>query len=102
MKRIPSSYQMGGHTFTVQYVEDEEEMLAITGGHPAYGVFIPDRLSIFLLPPSRKLKKSVVIQTFWHEWAHCLLWVMGHRDWTNEKVVDPMGHLLKQFNDTAK
>jgi len=100
MKRIPKSFQLGGHTFQVKLVEDEEEMMEITGV-PAYGVFIPDRLTIYLLPVSKTLKKSVVIQTFWHEWSHALLWTLGHKDWTNEKVVDQMGHLVKQFNDTA-
>jgi len=83
MKRIPKSFQLGGHTIKVEYVADEDEMLKHTNGHPAYGVFLPDTRPI------------------WHEFSHALLWVLGHKDWTNEKVVDPMGHLLKQFNDTA-
>lgn len=99
MKRIPASFQLGGHTFIVKTVS-EEEMFA-RSGKPAYGLFVPDELAIYVLPASRKLKKSVILQTFWHEFFHAALWIANHR-WTDEKLVDQCGHLLHQFFATAK
>lgn len=100
MKRIPKSFQLGGHTFTVKMVE-EEEMLRRTGDQEAYGLFVPDELSVYLLKPSRKLKRSLVLQTFWHEFYHAMFWVANH-DWTNEALVDQCGHLTHQMLTTAK
>ena len=100
MKRIPKSFQLGGHNFAVRYV-DEEGMLAKSNGVPAYGLFVPDELTIYLLQGSRKLKKSVVIQTFWHEFFHAMFWVANHQ-WLNEKLVDQCGHLVHQFFATAE
>lgn len=101
MKRIPKSFQMGSHTFTVRMV-DEDEMDRLVKPHSAYAVFFPDELAIYVRKPARKLKASVVKQSFWHEVGHALLWVQNHKDWTNEKVVDALGHHLKQIHDTAK
>jgi len=100
MKRIPKSFQLAGLTFTVGFL-DEEEMLAKTDGIPAYGVFIPNELAIYLRPPSRKLKKEIVLQTFWHEYFHAMFWVANHR-WRDEKLVDQCGHLTYQMLATAK
>lgn len=98
MKRIPKSFQLGGHTFTVKLVSDEE--MHLLAGKPAYGLFVPDELTIYLVRPSRKLKKSVVLQTFWHEFFHAMFWVANHR-WSDEKLVDQCGHLTHQMLTTA-
>jgi hypothetical protein len=100
VKRIPKAFTIGSHRFTVEY-RSAKQMTEIVG-FEAYGVFLPDRLKIYLERPSRKLKRSVIVQTFWHEFAHALLWTLGHKDTMNEKVVDAMGHALKQFHDTAE
>lgn len=101
MKRIPSSFQIGSHRFTVKRVS-EEEMLQKCGGEEAYGLFLPDTLTIYVVKSSRKLKHSIAIHTFWHEFSHALLWTLSHKDYNNEKTVDLMGHALKQFHDTAE
>ncbi len=99
MKKIPSSFALGSFTFKV-HVVPEDELNKILGGEQAYGVFFPERLAIYLQEPTRKLKKAVIMQTFWHEFAHAVMWVMNHKDYSNEKVVDQLGHMLKQFHDT--
>lgn len=99
MKKIPESFSLGGFTFKV-HVVPEDELTKLTDGESAYGVFFPERLAIYLQVPDRKLKKSVIIQTFWHEFSHAVLWVMNHKDYSNEKVVDQLGHMLKQFHDS--
>jgi hypothetical protein len=101
MRRIPSSFQLGSHTFTVKKIS-LEEMVKLTGGQEAYGYFHPDTLSIYVLAPTRRLKRSVAMQAFWHEVAHAILWVANHKSYTDEKFVDSIGHQLKQFHDTAE
>jgi hypothetical protein len=41
-------------------------------------------------------------QSFFHELSHAMFWTMSHKDYSNEKVVDQLGHVLKQFVDTAQ
>lgn len=100
MKRVPKSFTLAGHRFSVEYI-DEETMLRKSGGIPAYGLFVPDQLTIFLLTPGRKLKRSVVLQTFFHELFHAMFWVANHK-WLDEKLVDQCGHLLHQVVTTAE
>jgi hypothetical protein len=100
MKRVPKAFALAGHRFTVKIV-DEETMLRLTGGKGAYGLFVPDDLAIYLLPPSRKLKRSIVLQTFYHELFHAIFWIANHK-WTDEKLVDQCGHLLHQVITTSE
>lgn len=99
MKRVPTSFQLGGHTFIVKLVSEDE--LNERAGAPAYGLFVPDELTIYLQKPTRRLKRSLVLQTFWHEFFHAMFWVANHQ-WTNEKLVDQCGHLLHQMLSTVK
>lgn len=101
MKRIPSKFRLGSLEFTVQRVTPEE-MRELTEGHDAYGYFVPDTQSIYVLRAGRGCSAALASQAFWHEVGHALLWVMNHKDYTNETVVDHIGHLLKQFHDTAE
>lgn len=100
VRRIPKAFTIGSHRFTVEYktAEQLEEIM----GFEAYGVFVPGRLAIYLEKPHKRLKRSVVVQTFWHEFAHALLWVINHKDYPNDTVVDALGHALKQFHDSAE
>lgn len=100
MRRIPSSFQIGSYTFTVERVDDEE-MLRLAG-QAAYGLFVPDQLKLFVIKSSRTLKEAVARQAFWHEYAHAMLWTMSHREYGNEKVIDHIGHCLKQTMESAK
>lgn len=107
MKRPPKSFQLGGHTFEIRLVSQDEMDRKVAEsfpndeeGHSAYGLFRPDELIIFLLKPTRHLKLSVVMQAFWHEYAHAHLWVHGDPRWTDEDYVDRMGHLLHQAHQT--
>lgn len=100
MRRIPESFQCGSLTFKVRRVSSEElEKLA---GTPAYGVILYDSQEIFIQKAGKTCSAALAWQSFFHEYAHALLWVMNHRDKTNEKVVDQLGHVLKQFHDTAR
>lgn len=100
MKRIPKAFKLAGHRFTVKTI-DEETMLRLTGGKAAYGLFVPDDLAIYLLPATRKLKRSIVLQTFYHELFHAVFWVANHK-WMDEKLVDQCGHLIHQVMTTSE
>lgn len=100
MKRVPKAFMLAGHRFTVTFV-DGETMRKKSGGIDAYGLFIPNELTILLLTPGRHLKKSVILQTFYHELFHAIFWIANHR-WNDEKLVDQCGHLLHQVAMTAE
>lgn len=101
MKRIPTSFQLAGYTITVKLVT-EAGMAAAAKDTDCYGLFDPDGMVIYLIKPSRKLKTAVVLQTFWHEAFHALLWVAAHPLWKNEAHVNQCGNLMHQLISTAK
>jgi hypothetical protein len=67
-------------------------------------MFDPNTLTIYLCkwPPRNKGAKQIIFQTFWHEYTHALLWVAMPKYYTNEKLVDSIGHHLAQLHTTAK
>lgn len=107
MRHLPKSFTLGGHTFTVKLISTAEMAKRIKEYYgeydeddSAYGLFIPDEETIYLLKPSRKLKLSVIFGAFWHEYAHAQLWVMGDDRWMDEEYVQNMGRLLHQAHNT--
>jgi hypothetical protein len=100
VKRIPSRFQVGSLVFKVTRVTlDEMERRA---GAPAYGLFIPDSQEILILHAGKGCSAALANQAFFHELSHAIFWTMNHKDFNNEKVVDQLGHILKQFVDTAQ
>jgi N-methylhydantoinase A/oxoprolinase/acetone carboxylase beta subunit len=100
MKRIPSSFQIGSLTFKVTRVTSEE--MEKRAGLSAYGLFLPDSQEILVEKAGKGCSAELAKQSFFHELSHAILWVMAHKDYKNEKIVDQLGHILKQFDDTAK
>jgi hypothetical protein len=100
MKRIPASFQIGSLTFKVTRVSAEE--MEKRAGIPAYGLFLPDSQEILVHTAGKDCSAALASQAFYHELGHAILWVMSHKDQKNEKVVDHLGHILKQFADTAR
>ena len=102
MKKIPSSFQLGSYTITVLML-DEDQFVKKTGGG-CYGMFDPNSLTIYLCrpPPRNKGAKQIAYQTFWHEYTHALLWAsVRPKLYTDEKLVDQLGHHLAQLHTTA-
>ncbi len=100
--RIPTAVTLGSHTFVVRRVT--AEALERRAGCPAYGLFLPENQEILIIEQGQRGKgpsASLCLQTYFHELAHALLWTMNHKDYLNEKVVDQLGHLLKQAQETA-
>lgn len=100
MKRIPTSFEMGSHTYRV--IRAPAEDLKRLAGCDVYALYIPDRLAVFVQEKTKDISESVLLQAFWHEFSHVLLHCANHKDWRNERVVDSLGHLLKQFHQTVK
>lgn len=100
MRKIPSSFHIGSLTFKVTRATGDE--IEKRAGKPAYGLFIPDSQEILVHRAGKDCSAELARQTFFHELSHAILWVMSHKDCTNEKVTDQLGHILKQFADTAK
>jgi hypothetical protein len=96
--KIPSAFTMGTHRWTVKQVS-QEKMDELTDDVECYGVCMPDELAIYLVQPSRAMKRSIVVETFWHEYAHALLWSSAGK-WKDEKLVDAMSKALKQSHET--
>ncbi len=98
--RIPSQVTLGSHTFKIHRAS--EEALAAKAGAPAYGLFLPESQEIWVVEQKRGgPNASLCLQTYYHELTHAILWTVGHKDWTNEKVVDALGHVLKQAAETS-
>lgn len=67
-----------------------------------YGQFDPGNLTIYLMLPDKTTKREVIFATFWHEYAHAMLWVADPKRYTNEKLVEACGQLLAQLMTTSK
>lgn len=104
MKRVPKSFQLAGYTIEVRLV-DAATLEAAASAPDCYGCFKPDELCVYLAKPTRKLKSSVVLQTFFHELFHAIFWVANHvqdDDDEEERLVDQFGHLMHQVLSSAK
>ncbi len=97
--RIPTTFQLGAHTYRVREVS-EEEITRRCNGRPAYAVFFPDTQEILVEKRRRGLSESLRRQSFMHELGHALLWTANSRDYDNERVVDAVGHALLQYFQT--
>jgi hypothetical protein len=98
MKRIPSSFQLGAYTINIVMLSSDE---IVKKCGDLYGQFDPGNLTIYLMRPDKTTKRAVIYQTFWHEYAHAMLWVADPKRYTNEKLVENLGHLLAQLHNTA-
>lgn len=41
-----------------------------------------------------------ILESYYHELAHCLIKNAGHDDWKDEKFIDLLGKLLMQYEST--
>ena len=99
-QRIPKAFQIASYKFRVVHMSAEE--LEQIAGEPVYALFVPDHLLIMVRRKSKRLDEQIRRQSFWHEYAHALLWVMNRAEWENEDFVDALGHHFAQFGATVK
>lgn len=97
MRTIPKKFDLMGHTIEVHYSP------TLVDDFDAYGISIFARNTIMLQTPNRKYTRSHIMQTFWHEVSHFMMYYMGEEDLNhNEKFVDLLGQCLHQVNKTAR
>lgn len=100
IQRIPKSFRIASYKFRV--VSASADSIEEICGDPAYALFIPDNLLIFVRKKSPRLDEQIRRQSFWHEYAHALLWVLNRSEWENEELVDQLGHHFAQFGESVK
>lgn len=104
MKRIPSRITIGSYEIQIKQL-DADAFIRQTGTDSAYGMFDPNSLTIYLCkPPARnKGAAQIAYQTFWHEVMHAMLFAsVRPRLYSDEKLVDNLGHFLSQIMTTAR
>lgn len=100
IQRIPKSFRIASYKFRV--VTASADMIEQIAGEPCYALFVPDQLLIFVRKKTKNLDEQIRRQSFWHEYAHALLWVMNRAEWENEDFVDALGHHFAQFGESVK
>lgn len=97
MRSIPSEFEMMGHTIEVQM---SETLVEDTG---AYGISHFTKNLIVLQTPTREVSMSFIVQTFFHEVAHFIMFYMGeHKLNDNEKFIDVLGNCIYQVMRTKR
>lgn len=102
MRKIPTSFTIGAHTWTVKRISEKE--MEARGDPDCYGTCYVDELTIYLLKPSRRIRAEILREAFWHEVAHAVLFsVSANRKlWRDENLALALGHAFKQFFDTKE
>jgi hypothetical protein len=97
MKRIPSTFELGGNHWKVEWSE------TLLKEQKCYGITHYDTNTILLQRPiRRKYTMQNVMQVFWHEYFHASFMTLNHLKLSrDEKLVDQRGHLMAQFFKTA-
>lgn len=99
MRKIPSSFQLLGHTITVEMREDLQEQA------DCWGRWTPHKHLIELQVPDKKngITYSFIVQTFWHEVTHAILDNVGQSELSgDEGLVDLIGQCIYQVLKTKK
>jgi hypothetical protein len=100
MKRIPKSFEIAGHTFRVKWVSDAH--IAKFAGKDSWGATAPAKGIVLLNTRLRKCSADQRAQTFLHEMMHCILWIIREELWSDEALVDALGHAVLQATKSFK
>ena len=95
MRKIPTSFQVMGHTINVEFRDD------LLDEYEAWGLCLFHEHKIYLQTPLKELKisQSHLMSTFWHEYFHMALYCMGHTEMAmDEALVDQLGQAVHQFH----
>lgn len=94
MRRIPSQFQLLGHTIEVRVLSEKfwDQHAKEAGFDDAVGGWIPAKHLIIV----KRQPPTMLWHTFYHELTHAILDMMGHKLCHDESFVDLMGGLLAQ------
>ena len=96
--KIPSEFQIGAFTYKVVM----KRKLSKTGTCWGRSYLGPRVIHLAKRNGNRALTKAEITSTFWHEYAHCMLYQMGHPLWKDEAFCDMFGESVEQTLRTAK
>jgi hypothetical protein len=111
LPRIPKSFELGPHTYTVHIVSDKEMREACRRhGDPLEddelaprGLTAWEARKIYVQRVSREHSKVSQWHTFWHEYFHVLIDATGRERMARDEVlVDSLGVLQTQAMKTMK
>lgn len=89
--RIPSQFDLGGITWTVEQLETIPGCMGLTD---------PTKFKVLLL---KELGPQAKFQTFLHELAHCIMFAMGKtNEQHDEQFVDGFATFFFQYLKSAK
>ncbi len=95
IKLIPKSFNLAGHTYSVEVVDEDEWI-----DDDSVGLCLQERQTILI---RGILTDSTKQHTFCHELVHAILHAMGEKDLDDdEQFVDLFGSLLHQVWTTVK
>lgn len=95
--KIPSTFQIGKYTYTVEIVKRIKKDGTCWGRSYIY----QNRIKLSTHTASRALTPAEIEATFWHEVMHCMLHDMGHSLWNDEAFVNAVGENLQTIIATA-
>ncbi|MEM7200265.1 MAG: hypothetical protein AAF628_08380 [Planctomycetota bacterium] len=99
MRSVPKSFELLGHEITVEFRDD------LLAEKEAWGMCHFQSGLIELQAPLRELRvtKAHVLATFWHEFFHMALYLLGRTDMAlDEELVDQLGQAMLQFHKTKQ
>ncbi len=101
MKRLPKSFQVGPHEISVKVVS-KSEMEALDDTIPL-GFWERDQNVMYIQKAHRGMPLTVQLHTFWHEFTHCQLELLGYDELSeDEAFVDQMASVLTQSHLSFK
>jgi hypothetical protein len=95
---IPSEFKIGHYTYKV-VMKKRINRSGTCWGRSYLG---PRVIHLATHPKKRALTEAEITVTFWHEYAHCMLYQMGHPLWQDEAFCDMLGESLERTLSTAK
>lgn len=96
--KIPKQFELAGQQIKVKVSPCIE-----TDGAVGLSKFNQNEIRVRTRLDGEDISEDVKVQTFWHEAAHFILYVMNEHDLnSNEKFVDNLGHMLYQLDKTRK
>ena len=98
-KTIPKKFKLLGHNIKVRYDNNRmDDMNALGLCEPTFNV-----LSLAKKTGGKKMPKSTIEHTYWHEVTHRILRAMGENDlYKNEAFVDNFAGCLHQVIKSSK
>lgn len=96
--KIPKQFELAGQTIKTKVADNID-----TDGAVGLSKFHQNEIRVRRVVEGEPVSHDVQLQTFFHELAHFMLYVMNEHELnSNEKFVDNLGQFLYQFEKSRK